>query len=222
MKYFVTCVLLLIIALCPAGSPAQTGADIKTSVDDLVGKHYFDGIPYQVAHALGPEALPYLFELLGDPGRKPFWVNIIVTMGFVEDPSAVARLIALLEDTQGEVDSFTFRALLSVPYALGCIAGGGDVKALQYLADSVKAPPNVRWSFQGKPVADLIVEQSVMGLGISGRPEAWRLLTDLKAKGEEKTAAEAGTRFPGNVAQALALMDRIATKGRPAVLNPKR
>ena len=222
MKYLVACVLLSIIALCPAGSPAQSGADIKTRVDGLVGKHYFDGIPYQVAHALGPEALPYLFELLGDPGRKPFWVNIVVTIGFIEDASAVARLIAFFEDTQGEVDSFTSRALLSVPYALGNIASGGDVRALQYLADSVKAPPNVRWSFRGKIIADLIVEQSVMALGISGRPEARRLLMELKVKWEEKTAAEAGTRFLENIAQALTLMDRIAAEGRPAVLNPNR
>jgi len=45
---------------------------------------------YQAAHGLGPEALPYLFELPGgDLANKPFWVNIILTIGFIEHPMDV-------------------------------------------------------------------------------------------------------------------------------------
>jgi len=223
MKCFIafTWALLLIIGLCQDVFPAQSDADIKKKVDDLVTKHYWDGIPYQVAHALGSEALPYLFELLKNPDKKPFWVNIIVSIGFIEDPSAFAPLVAFLEAPQGEVDSFTFRALLSVPYALGCIASGGEVKALQYLADKIKTPLYFGWSFRGKPVADLIVEHSIMGLAVSGRPQARNLLMDMKSNWEEKAATEVGTQLGKNVAQALIIMDRIATEGRSAVLNPK-
>jgi hypothetical protein len=224
MKSFVSlvCALLLMTAFFPAAGLAQSEADIKASVEDLVGKHYHDGIPYEAAHALGHKALPHLFELLGDPNRKIFWVNIIVTIGFIEDASAVEPLVAFLENTQGEVDSFTFRALLAVPFALGCIAGGGDAGALQYLAGSVQAPPNIRWRFRSKPVDELIVEQSVMGLGASGRPEARELLLDLKTGIERKTHPQAHALRGGNVDQALAIMDSIATKGRSAAFNLNR
>ncbi|MFO7496038.1 MAG: hypothetical protein R6X05_10465 [Desulfobacterales bacterium] len=222
MKSFIgfSCALVLMAALCPAGGLAQGQADINARVDDLVGKHYMDGIPYEVARALGPEALPHLFELLGDSDRKPFWVNIIVTIGFIEDPSAVDPLVAFLENTEGEVDPFTFRALLSVPYALGCIAGGGSSRALQYLAGSVRAPLKMRWRFRGKPVEELITEQSVMGLAVSGQPEARSLLLELKGETKQKIGPEARALAGNNVDQALAIMDRIANRGRAAVLNP--
>jgi len=216
--------LLMILVLGPGSGLAQSDEDIKTRVDNLVRKHYMDGIPYAVAHALGPGALPYLFELLGNPDDKEFWVNIIVTTGFIEDPSAVDPLIAKLEDTQGEVDSFTFRALLSIPYALGCIAASGDAGALQYLAGNLDKRPDqtAGWSFRGKPVSELIAEQSVMGLAVSGRPEARTILTDLQAETAPKAGPAARTRRSGNVDQGLAIMDRIDTEGRAAVLNPRR
>jgi len=219
------CALLLMMALYPASSLAQTDEKIKTSVDDLVHKHYMDGIPYAAAHALGPAALPYLFELLGNPEEKLFWVNIIVTTGFLENSSAIDPLVAFLENTQGEVDSFTFRALLSVPYALGCIAANqGDAKAFQYLADNLETPLNqtVRWSYRSKPVDELIAEQSVMGLAVSGQPEARILLLDLKDKIAKKTDPKSHALSYGNIGQALAIIDRIATEGRSAVLNPQR
>ena len=215
--------LLVMLALGPPSGLAQSDTDVQTRVDDLVGKHYLHGIPYDVAHALGPGALPRLFELLGNVERKPFWVNIVVTIGFIEDDSAVDPLLAFLQNTQGEVDRFTFRALLSVPYALGCIASGDD-RALQYLVGNLDASrePTVPWRFRDKPVSELIVEQSVMSLAVSGRPEARSLLLDLQAKDAQRTGPQARALRGGNVGQGLAIMDRIATEGRAAVLNPRR
>jgi uncharacterized protein YunC (DUF1805 family) len=66
MKSFIACGYLLVLALCQAGNTAQSDANIRTSVYDLVGNHYLGGIPYQAAHGLGPEALPCLFELPGE------------------------------------------------------------------------------------------------------------------------------------------------------------
>jgi hypothetical protein len=220
----IACIFGLISFLCPTGSVSQSDVDIETSVDNLVGRHYMDGIPYDAAHMLEPEALPYLFELLGDPNKKPFWVNIIVTIGFMENPSAVESLVAFLENARGEVDSFTFRALLSVPYALGCIAVNGDGRALQYLSGNLNTPLDqaARWSHRGKPVAKLIAEQSVMGLAVSGRPEARSLLLDLEAKMAQETGSEAYALGGDIINQAYAIMNRIATEGRAAVFNPKR
>jgi len=212
------------LVLCPTSGLAQTDKEIKTSVNELVHKYYMDGIPYATAHALGPAALPYLFELLGNPKEKPFWVNIIVTIGFIEDSSAVDPLINMLEETQGDVDPENFRALLSVPYALGCIAANGDDTAFEYLVSKLDTPLNQTWpwNFRDKPIAELIAEQSVMALAVSGRPEARRLLKDLQAKAAQKSGQEALRIITGNIDQGLDIMDRIEAKGRAAVLNPQR
>jgi hypothetical protein len=208
----------------PAGAPAQSEADINMRVDDLVGRHYMDGIPYPVANALGPAALPHLFELLGNADQKPFWVNIIVTIGFIEDAAAIGPLVSFLEKTPGEVDHFTFRALLSVPYSLGCIAAGGDNVSLAYLTGNIQASQSraLGWSFQGKPAAELIAEQSVMALAVSGRPEARNLLLDLQGRLAQATGPQTSAVRSDNVDQGLAIMDRIASEGRAAILNPRR
>jgi hypothetical protein len=70
MKSFIARAYLLVLVLCQTGNSAQSDADIGTSVNDLVGKHCLGGIPYQAADALGPEALPHLFKLLGGPSQK--------------------------------------------------------------------------------------------------------------------------------------------------------
>jgi hypothetical protein len=70
MKSFIARAYLLVLALCQAGKSAQSDADIGTSVYDLFGKHCLGWIPCQAAHALGSEAPPYLFKLLGGPSQK--------------------------------------------------------------------------------------------------------------------------------------------------------
>jgi len=216
--------LLLVLALCPAKGLAQNSDDIKTQVNTLVRKHYMDGIPYERANALGPLALPFLFEILDNSADKLFWVNTIVTIGFIEDTSAVDPLIEMLEAPRGEVDSATFRALLSVPYALGCIAANGNARSLEYLAGNLDVSSNqsIRWRFRNKPTTELIAEQSVMGLAVSGRQEARKLLRELQIKTKGKMNLKGEALGTAAIDQGLIIMDRINAKGRAAVLNPHK
>ena len=216
--------LFLLLPAYPACSIAESDEEIQFRVNDLVHKHYMDGIPYAKANALGKDALPYLFELLENPDEKLFWTNIIVTIGFIEDISAVDSLINFLEKAEGEVDGATFRALLSVPYALGCIASGGNARAIDYLSTHITGQKNLRinWNYKNKPIADLIAEQSVMGLAVSGRPEARQKLQAMKAEVEKKGGAETRRLHTDTVPQGLTLMDSIQIRGRAAVLNPRR
>ncbi len=215
--------LSLLLIACPAGSLAQSQDEVQWRVQDLVFKHYMDGIPYSEAHALGPEALPYLLELLENPEIKIFWTNVVVTIGFIEDPSAVDPLIDFLERAEGEVDGASFRALLSVPYALGCIAAGGGDRSIAYLAGTIAGSGNtaIRWQFRDKPVHDLVAEYAVMGLAVSGRPEARQLLQTLHREAVKKGAHEPRRFLTDTVPQALTLMDRLESRGRAAVLNPQ-
>lgn len=212
----------LLMALFPLGSLAQSD-DIKLRVNDLVLKHYMDGIPYAKAHALGSDALSHLFELLNDSDEKMYWTNIIVTIGFVEDALAVEPLTDFLDKTEGDVDGATFRALLSVPYALGCIASAGGSDSLNYLTATVQPPQNLSfsWSYRGKDVAELIAEQSVMALAVSGRPEARSVLQNIKAQQAQTSSSQIKRDWHSNIDLGLTLMDRIANEGRAAVLNPQ-
>ena len=91
-----TALLLALLVTIGSGLPsAEAGpsAAIEARVDELVFKHYLDGIQYVAAHELGAAAVPHLLELLDDPQHKEFWVNITATLGFIEDSSAVAPLI---------------------------------------------------------------------------------------------------------------------------------
>jgi HEAT repeat protein len=224
MRPFAIITVVVLMIAFPIVARSQTSDEIKASVDDLVHKHYMDGIPYAQANALGPDALPYLFELLSNPDEKIFWTNIVVTIGFIEDPSAIDPLIAFLEGTPGDVDGATFRALMSVPYAVGNIAASGDGRAIDYLNANITDPLNLnlRWNYRGKPVEELIAEQSVMGLAVSGRPEARQRLQRLQADTTEKGGQETRRFRTHTVPQALGLMDRIDARGRAAVLNPQR
>lgn len=225
MRIYATISLMfLLVAVFPVAGQSQSYDEIKASVDDLVHKHYMDGIPYILAHSLGPDALPYLFELLNDPDKKIFWTNIVVTIGFIEDPSAIEPLITFLEDTQGDVDGATFRALLSVPDEIGNIGSNGNARAIDYLNDNIMNPfdQNLNWNYRDKPISELIAEQSAMGLAVSGRPEARQRLKSLQADTMEEGIQRNRHVRTVVVPQALELMDRIDASGRAAVLNPQR
>jgi hypothetical protein len=215
---------MLALVFSPLTTLAQTDDPLKAQVDDLVHKHYMHGVQYVQAKALGPAAAPYLIDLLNNPDEKEFWVNIIVTLGFIEDSAALDPLISFLSDARGEVDAFTFRALLSIPFAVGCIASNGDSRALGYLLDKLSPPvsQSAQWSFQGKKIDQLLVEQSVTGLAVSGRPEARAELLRLKDEIEKKEGPSDRLLLIESVKDGLTTMDRIENEGRTYIFNPKR
>jgi hypothetical protein len=216
--------LLGSLMLVPTLTFAQEADAFEARVESFVCKHYLDGIQYVDAKALGSGAIPYLVEMLSDPGKKPYWVNIIVTMGFVEDSSALDVLVAHLERPQGPVDDFAFRALLSIPFAIGCIAGNGDPEALRYLTDLVETPFDSPWpwSFQGQNCRRLLAEQATIGLAISGRAEARTKLLAMEKQITEEGPASPRRFLIGQVQAGLEAMDRIASGGKASVFNPRR
>jgi len=194
---------------------------LEKQVDDLVHQHYMDGIQYTQAKALGPGAVPYLVKLLNTPAEKEFWVNIIVTLGFIEDSSAADALISFLDNAQGEVDVSTFRALLSVPFAIGSIASTGDSNTLSYLVNKVAAG-GARWSFKGKNIDNLIAEQAVVGLAVSGLPQAKSKLIEIQSQIRAKNAQGVTNQnfLIESIKDGLGTMDRIKTQGRENAFNP--
>jgi hypothetical protein len=225
MKKPMVIMLLLIgcVVLSSGDVFSQDGDAESSNVRDFVRKHYIHGIKYEAAKAFGPTAIPYLVEMLNDNKEKEFWVNIIVTLGFIEDSSALDALIAYLENLRGKVDAYTFRALLSVPFAIGCIASNGDAEAIRYLIDIVEAPAEspLEWSFQNQDCRRLLVERATIGLAVSGRAEARIKLLEIEdqlhAEGETSTR-----RFLiGHIREGIHVMDRIVSEGRASIFNPR-
>jgi len=221
-KFFVLAFAILVVF--PLCIHAQTDDDLKTQVDDLVFKHYFEGIQYVDANALGPDAIQYLVELLNNPDKKEFWVNIIATLGFIEDSTALYPLTSFLENAQGEVDYFTYRALMSVPFAIGCIGSNGDSMALDYLVDIVDDPkgPSYKWSYKNKNLHRNLTEYAIMGLIVSGHPRAEAKLKKIKDQIDKNNGPPEHKVFKEHVNNGIKDMGRFKGKGRSQIFNPQR
>ena len=221
MKHARALIILSLCLFCFANNASAISDDLKRSVDELVLTHHFHGIPYNEAKALGVASLDYLFTLLEKPEHKPYWVNIIVTIGFIERSEGLQRIIGFLEIAQGEVETQHFRALLSVPFAIGCIASNGDEQALNYLERHARKQnaPAARWRFRRKTPAQLLSEKSLVGLAVSARPRARQILQQLKTGMDSRRTLTTEPAYQ-RVNRSLDIMDRIAAQGRASVFNP--
>ena len=219
-KFSVTALLIVSLFLFPIKTYPQPDDLVKAKADNLIHQHYFKGIPYFEAHSLGHDAVPYLLSLLQNSNEKEFWVNIIVTLGFIESNEAFDPLVLFLEETEGEVDVQTFKALLSIPFAIGCIASSSDSEALNYLISIASFPVGgtFRWSFKGQNIDLLLSQEALTGLAVSGRPEAKKFLLDFKQETESNT--KKNEVFVDTVNQGLEIMNRIEREGRSHIFNP--
>ncbi len=205
--------LPLILAL-PTGAASSASAPER-----MVRQTYIHGVPYEAARALGPAAVPELVSLLGDPEFDESGVNIVAVLGYIGDPAAVEPLIAYVESLSGEVSVHTFRSVLTVFQALGHLAQSGDDRALGYLIAWSDA---THWRSAGlglsyriyrdSRLGEVLGRMAIQGLGISGRPEAYRVLRDL-AGGDLRED------WHDNVGEAMEMNGRVAVEGARAVFS---
>jgi hypothetical protein len=221
MKQFLLAIVLAPAILC--GSGLTPGADAagasREAVEAFVCRHHIHGISQSdaEARALGSDAIPHLLEILADAERTEYWVNVIVVLGFLEDSQALPPLMAFLEGAEGEVDVHAFRALLSVPFAIGCIARNGDPEALDYLTGhaSLVSMPEAAWTFRTSDIPLLLVEHAAIGLAMSGRVVARGHLERLNAEADRSARPER-ERLQGLVRETLDTQARIEADGLAA------
>jgi uncharacterized repeat protein (TIGR01451 family) len=197
----------------PAALP--TAADVIPFVKTL----YIHGVPYDLARQFGPDAVPLLLDLLADPENELFATNIVVTLGFIGQPSARQPLLDYLTQTQGEVSLNQFRGLTSVPYALSQLAHQGDVASLTFLLEAAESNywtnHPLSWSYNGQSPTPELDQQTLLGLGVSGLPQALTRLQELA--GRMPLAAQADNEV---LQQALALNEQVHQEGMAPVVNP--
>lgn len=206
----------------PPGTLALIGPAAPPQPEEVipfVKELYFHGVPYEPARQFGPEAVPLLLDMLADPANELYATNIVVTLGFIGQPTARPALLDYLTQTAGEVSLAQFQGLRSVPYALAHLAYQGDAESLVFLlaaSDPAYWSNNpLPWSYQGQPQAAELYQQTLLALGVSGLPQAQARLTEIATQGGLSTQAADDT-----LQQALALNQRVQQAGMAAVVSP--
>lgn len=214
----ITATSLSFVLFCAATLCAQSPTELEERVRSLVLAHHVHGIEYLQANALGPDAIPILLEILGDESLEEYWVNTVVTLGFIEDSSALEPLIEFLYSRQGEVGIRTVRALSAVPFAVGCIASNGSPEAFAFLSDGTEGRLQPGWTFGSVDPASLLAGKSVIALAVSGRPEGKAALDRLAQQGPASLTAPG---LAGSLATARSLISRLENEPRAAIFNPQ-
>jgi hypothetical protein len=136
-------------------------------------------------------ALPVLIKMLDDPRDEQYWANIVMTLGMLGDSRAVGPLINFITRSEepSELSAPQTVAKTSAVMFLGYIVNKtGKGQALTFLAEGVDPQVwenrNIQWSSYFYPLTrernNQLAVMSIIGLAISGRPEAKKILRGLQ------------------------------------------
>lgn len=184
---------ILPILMLLSGMPAVAFADGADEAEALVRLVYYEGLPYAEAAGVTAAGAERLTAMLADPGEEAHHANIVFVLGVAGHPGAYETLTRFAGAAQGEVSRATFRAMRTVPFALGHLSRS-DPRALAWLAKRLEsdAPPDWQCErHQGDRLAKLERRMVIAGIGLSDRPEAETLLRGAAAGPEADIAQEA-------------------------------
>lgn len=208
--------------LCAASArAAQPGLDAEA----LARRVYYEGVPYAAARALSDADAARLAAMLVDPREREWWPNIVVMLGIAGREGAYPALAAAASaGSSGEVDRPAYKLQTAIPLAMGHLARS-DPRALAWLEDRVRnggGEPGFSFrAMRAERLADQLRRLAVMGLGLSGRPEARPLLEAIAGEGRAARGV-AGSPLASQADEALRLLARIAAEGPDAVLAAGR
>ena len=166
---------------------ASSQAVDERRVREFVHSRFFHGVPSGQSRRLGIQALPILSRLLRDEAEKPYWLNIIQTIGPIGDTAYFDTLRAFVWNRfQGDLDLLTFKALMLAQANLGTIANRSS-RAVIYL--STHADPSA-WSslpwhygaYQGARLGVQMTLSSIDALSYVNDPAVATMLLQLQAE----------------------------------------
>ncbi|HEY0680205.1 MAG TPA: hypothetical protein VGD17_18095 [Chitinophagaceae bacterium] len=211
--------LLIPLAFCFSGS-GQTAPQVP--VKEFVTKLYIHGLPYDQAKAYGKPAVSELLTLLRDQTLEEYWPNIVLTLGYIGDPSAVKPLMDFMENSSGEVSIHRFRAILRIFQALGHISQTGNKESIMHLNDYTSLNSwktrELKFKFNQysqENLSEVLARQAIVGLGISGLPEANEKLKGIKNRKDTRKDWE------DNLSEAIQLNERVGRQGAQKVFSVK-
>ena len=161
------------------------------AIDDFVKQRFVRGVPYEEALKYSEKQVPGLLLMLSDAANINYWSNIVVTLGIIGDERALPPLMELIKaDHEGVLSAELYTAKTSATMALGYLINkSGNREALNFLKDSLnphswnESQPGWDSPFhQGNAGRNIQLSfVAVLGLALSGHPEAVEALQGLKA-----------------------------------------
>ncbi len=193
----------------------QQISDLENRIYIFIGKQYYHGIPFEDARFLGADALPFLYEVLGDDTKSEAWPNVVDTIGYIGESESFPILVSFLEKTEGEVDSAALRALLAVPYALSCIARNGDSRIIEYLGERMNQESwnQLSWTFRGQNISTILALRVISTISLSGQPIVRRYLNDSMVNLERSGDNTEYLRFFRTINASLMTLKRVSAVG---------
>jgi len=188
----------------------------RPSVVDFVHRTYFEGTPYAIASTYGADDAKTLLQLLGKTEERPFYSNIVTTLGMIGDPVAVEPLKSFITKGEGTIDGNTARAKTTAVTALGYIVNKShDKNALQFLARGMEPTDwesRLEWLPAGQTINDRtfsLVRAAIYGLAFAGTPEAEIALASSKTQLSSALEPKLSERAAKDVDEALKINNTI-------------
>jgi hypothetical protein len=212
----------------------QENPDVMAA-EVLVRQHYFEGIPYEAARELTPEAVVRLAEMLESPEDAPYRANIVMALGMSGQPGAYEALAAYADQSpEGLIEGTESRARLVIPLAMGHLAQR-DQRALGFLVRAAQPDARApRWRhrrLKSARLGGLLRRGAITGLAIAGRPEAGAALRVLSRQTTAPRtrlqgavppfAANSRAKLRRHLDEALELHSRVSREGAARVFGRK-
>jgi hypothetical protein len=215
--------LVLLCLLLATALPARAELDEVEFARTLVRARHIEGLPYDRARELTPAGVEILTEMLEDPAEAEYRDNIVMALGMSGRPQAYLALTRFRERwVEGEVDSAEYRARRALPFAMGHLARS-DARAFRFLVESARGEarkPAPDWSYRhlaGQRLEGILRRAAIMGVAMSGRPEAVAALHELgeRAHLDPSTTDELRT----HIQEAQTVCNRVMLEGPDQVFG---
>ena len=165
-----------LLATVPLAALAQVSENSTAeATEELVTRVYYEGLPFEAAGALPPEATAHLAEILEDPELARHHSNAILALGMSGHPGSYEALIAYPLVLEGEVSRQTYRKLVALQTAMGHL-GRQDERAVTWLVERLVDPdPDPPFSFRalrGPRLARELLARAAAAASLTGSARA--------------------------------------------------
>ena len=212
------------MALAGPPQPGASGASPLMDVRDFVRQAFIHGIPYEEARRYDASAVPVLLAMLQDPMEEDSLANVVVVLGMIGDERAVEPLISFIQSDPGQaaMSPARYRAKTSALMAMGYLVNRtGNQRALSYLQESARPEAWAQRDVKGiAPFQASTSERNVdlskhaiLGLALSGRPEAAQTLRSLQQPGGTDAARSFQAQIGDLVSEALNEYQKMSSQG---------
>jgi hypothetical protein len=204
--------------------PGASGASAPMDVRDFVRQVFIHGIPYEEASRYDASAVPVLLAMLRDPAEEDFWANVAVVLGVIGDERAVEPMISFIQSDPGPADMSParYRARTTALMAMGYLVNRtGNQRALNYLQESARPEAWAQRDIKGTAPFQAstsernvdLSKHAILGLALSGRPEAAQTLRSLQEPASTDAARAFQAQVRDLVSEALNEHQKVTSRG---------